>query len=219
VPQLDDATTWRLIHAEREAVADVLATLTPEQWAQPSLCGGWSVQQAAGHIVAGAEQTRRNFAKRMAASAFRFNVMIDRDARKAGTAPPRELIDRLRARTTTTNRPPAPVITMLGEIVVHGQDIVQPLGLVARTSAQAVTSCLAMYQDASFPVGAKARIRGLRLRANDVEWTHGDGPEVSGPGLSLLLAMTGRAHGLDALTGDGLTTLRDRMRQPVASAA
>lgn len=211
MPDMDDASAWRLIHAERAAVADVLATLTPTQWATPSLCGGWSVQQTAGHIVRGAEQTKANFMKRMAANAFRFNTMMDRDARSAGARPPSELVDRLRARTTTTNRPPAPVMTMLGEIVVHGQDMCQPLGLATGTDPEAVVACLEMYKNASFPVGTKKRIDGVRLRATDVDWSHGSGPEVSGPGLSLLLAMTGRAPGLDSLSGDGLSTLRSRM--------
>ena len=39
------------------------------------------------------------------------------------------LVARLRARTTTTNHPPAPVMAMLGEIVVHGEDIRRPLGI------------------------------------------------------------------------------------------
>lgn len=210
MPTIDDATTWRLIHTERAAVADVLAALTPAQWATPSLCDGWSVQQTAGHMVAGAEQTKGKFLTGMAANAFRFNTMIDRAARRIGERPPSELVARLRARTTTTNRPPAPVMTMLGEIVVHGQDVCQPLGLHGTTSPEAIVACLEMYKNASFPVGTKKRIAGLRLRATDVDWSHGEGPEVSGPGLSLLLAMTGRAHGLDALSGAGLATLRSR---------
>jgi uncharacterized protein (TIGR03083 family) len=211
MPELDDATTWTLIHAERAAVANALATLTPDQWAAPSLCGGWTIQQTAGHIVVGAEQTKWNFVKRMAANTFRFNTTMDRDARSTGTRPPSELIERLRARVTTTNRPPAPVTTMLGEIVVHGQDIFQPLGVDIGTDPAAIVACLQMYQDASFPVGTKKRIAGLRLSATDVDWSHGVGPEVNGPGLSLLLAMTGRAHGLEALNGDGLATLSHRM--------
>ncbi|MGO9557930.1 MAG: maleylpyruvate isomerase N-terminal domain-containing protein, partial [Acidimicrobiales bacterium] len=53
----NDADTWKLIHAERAAVADTLASLNTDQWAVPSLCEGWPVHIAAAHIVAGAEQT------------------------------------------------------------------------------------------------------------------------------------------------------------------
>lgn len=208
---MDDARTWKLIHESRAAMADTLVALAPGQWTQQSLCGGWSVQVTAGHIVVGAEQTPGRFARGMAASQFRFNTMVDRDARRTGTASPTEIIERLRARTSTTNRPPAPVMAMLGEIVVHGEDIRRPLGLPSETSPEAVAACLDMYTRANFPVGGKKRIAGLSLVASDMGWSHGTGPEVSGRGLSLLLAMTGRRAGLDDLGGEGLASLRARM--------
>ena len=39
---------------------------------------------------------------------------------------------------------------------------------------------------------------------------HGTGPEVSGPILSLVMAMTGRKAAGDDLTGNGVATLRSR---------
>ncbi len=208
---MDDTTTWKLIHHERAGVADMLESLAPGDWSRPSLCGEWTVQIAAAHIVAGAEQTKANFAKRMIANGFRFNTMIDRDARKVGALPSAEIIERLRARLTTTNRAPAPVITMLGEVVVHGEDIRGALGRTDDVDPAAMVACLQMYTGANFPVGTKKRIAGLRLAPSDVDWTHGSGPEVTGPSRSLLLAMTGRSAGLNGLGGPGLATLRDRM--------
>ena len=46
---MDNTKTWDLIHKERAAMAATLAGLTPAQWAQTSLCGGWTVQVTAGH--------------------------------------------------------------------------------------------------------------------------------------------------------------------------
>ena len=86
-----------------------------------------------------------------------------------------------------------------------------PLGLTATTPPDAVTACLEMYSKASFPVGTKRRIEGLSVRATDVDWSHGSGPEVTGPGMALLVAMTGRLGTLDELSGDGLATLTSRM--------
>lgn len=150
--------------------------------------------------------------KRMIANGLRFNAMIDRDALRLAALTPDEIVTRLRARTTTTNRPPAPVMTMLGEIVVHGQDIRGAIGHPSTTEPAALAACLQMYTRANFPLGTKKRISGLRLVALDVDWSHGDGPEVTGPGMALLMAMTGRtAAGLDELSGDGLATLRSRM--------
>jgi uncharacterized protein (TIGR03083 family) len=199
----DDTTTWSLIHAERRGVAETLDGLSPEQWDAQSLCGGWTVRVLAAHILAGAEQTTGHFLSGIAASGFRFNTFMQRDAHRLSQLAPAQIIERLRQRTTTTNHPPAPVMAMLGEVVVHGEDIRAPLGLPGKVADDAANACLEMYTKASFPVGGKKRIGGLRLVSTDTGWSWGAGPEVSGPALSLLLAMTGRPAGLDKLTGDG----------------
>ncbi len=203
--------TWQMIHGERRALAETLAGLTPEQWSSPSLCAGWDVKITAGHILAGAEQTWPSFFAGMARNGFRFNHMMDRDARALGALEESEIVERLAARTATTNHPPAPVVAMLGEAVIHGADIRVPLGLPYRPHDDVVRACLDMYKDATFPVGAKARARGLHLVATDCAWAAGSGPEVTGPAMSLLLMMTGRPEGLDDLDGAGTTVLRDRM--------
>ncbi len=208
---MDDTMTWKLIHEQRASMADTLSVLTPDQWAQPSLCGAWTVRQTAAHIVTGAEQTTGRFLGHMVMNGFRFNRMMDVDARKLAACPTDEIISRLRARLTTTNRPPAPVMTMLGEIVVHSDDIRRPLGLPSDVDREALVACLEMYKNSSFPMGTKKRIEGLRLVATDVDWTHGTGPEVTGQAMPLVMAMTGRAAGLDELDGDGMVTLRRRM--------
>lgn len=61
-------------------------------------------------------------------------------------------------------------------------------------------------------LGAGRRIRGLRLHATDIDWTHGEGPEVSGTGEALLMAMTGRAAVVDELGGPGKPVLAGRLR-------
>lgn len=71
-----------------------------------------------------------------------------------------------------------------------------------------------MYTKASFPVGGKKRIPGLRLVATDTGWSYGAGPEVSGPALSPLLAMTGHVAGLDGLSGGGAAVRGQRMTPP-----
>jgi uncharacterized protein (TIGR03083 family) len=203
--------TWQLIHAERQFVADELEGLRPDQWAQDSLCAGWSVQEAAGHIVAGAEQTPGAFFKGLALNGFRFNVMIDKAAKRVGKADPDELIRRLRARTTTTNHPPGPANVMLGEVVVHGQDIRRAIGLSTQPAMDAMLASLDLFKSANFPVGTKSRIAGLQLKTSDADWTHGEGPQVVGPAASLLSAITGRKLAYEELTGEGADTLRSRI--------
>ena len=120
------------------------------------------------------------------------------------------VVRRLRARTSTTNHPPAPVMAMLGEIVVHGEDIRRPLGLKHQPPEEALVAVADSWKNSNLLIGSKRRITGLRLRATDTEWVHGDGPEVSGPLLSLILAMTGRKDVHPDLTGEGVAELGRR---------
>jgi uncharacterized protein (TIGR03083 family) len=202
--------TWEYIYAERVSMADTLADLAGDQWSTPSWCTGWSVQQTAGHILAAAEQTPANFYKDLISAGFRFNVFTDRDAKRLGALDPEVLVRRLRSRTSTTNRPPAPVMAMLGEIIVHGEDIRRPLGLRHQAPQAALIALADSWKNSNLLIGSKRRIAGVRLRATDCDWVHGDGPEVSGPLNSLILAMTGRKGSHRDLEGDGLTILANR---------
>jgi uncharacterized protein (TIGR03083 family) len=49
LPRVDAAP---LFPEERAALLDLLRSLTPEQWALPTVCAGWSVKDIAAHLVA-----------------------------------------------------------------------------------------------------------------------------------------------------------------------
>lgn len=212
-----DAQTWSKIHAGGASIADTIESLTPEQWRTPSLCAGWNVGMMAAHLLSSAEQTPEHFVGGMLSSGFSFDRAMARDVRARADLTPTQIAERLRQRTTTTNKPPAPTLAMLGEVVVHGEDLRRPLGLTAPVDVDAANACLALYTKASFPVGGRKRIGGLRLVSTDTGWTYGDGPEVSGPAMSLLLAMTGRSAGLRDLTGEGTPQLGQRVTAGTAA--
>jgi uncharacterized protein (TIGR03083 family) len=201
---------WTHIHSERATLADTWEGLTAEQWSQSSWCTGWSIQELAGHVLSAAEQTFPNFYKEFIGAKFKFDVFADKGAKALAPIGPEELIRRLRARTSTTNHPPAPVIAMLGEIVVHGEDTRRPLGLNHTPPMDAVVAIADNWKKTNILIGSKRRIAGLQLKATDVDWVHGDGPEVSGPMVSLLLAMAGRKGALADLSGDGVAILTAR---------
>ena len=48
---MDRTAVWGTIHRERAALADLLGTLTPEEWEHPTLCPGWSVRDVAAHVI------------------------------------------------------------------------------------------------------------------------------------------------------------------------
>jgi hypothetical protein len=102
------------------------------------------------------------------------------------------------------------VDSWLGETIVHAEDIRRPLGISRHYPPGAVIRIADFYKGSNLLIGAKRRIAGLTLRATDADWSYGTGLQVSGPMLSLLLAMTGRKDSLADLSGDGVTVLRER---------
>jgi uncharacterized protein (TIGR03083 family) len=204
------AETWKYIHAERATMADTLTGLSDEQWAAPSWCVPWTVRMTAAHILVAAEQTPGRFYIQLVRAGMRFNTYTDQTGRTLVALDPSELVARLRARTTSTNRPPAPVVAMLGEIVTHGGDIRTPLGLQHRPDEAALVAVADNYSRTNLLIGAKRRTTGLRLAATDADWSTGTGPEVSGPLRSLILAMSGRRQACRHLTGEGVAPLASR---------
>ncbi|MEI6700678.1 MAG: maleylpyruvate isomerase family mycothiol-dependent enzyme, partial [Actinomycetota bacterium] len=101
-------------------------------------------------------------------------------------------------------------LAMLGEIVVHGEDIRRPLGLTHQSPEAALIAVAEGWKKSNLLIGSKRRITGLSLHANDSSWSHGSGPKVEGSLQDLVLAMTGRKGALAGLTGPGVDILRSR---------
>jgi uncharacterized protein (TIGR03083 family) len=208
---MTDPDLWPLVRDERLRFADLLATLTSDDWRSPSLAAGWSVQDVAAHCIATAHTTPGSFVTQFAAAGFNFSKFAERNIRRYGAGTPDELVTETRATAGRTTKPPGPPQVPISEIVVHSEDVARPLGRTLDRSPQALVASLDFYQGAQPLVGAKKRSEGLHLVASDVDWQHGSGPTVSGPAIALLLAMSGRAAGLADLTGDGVGTMSARM--------
>jgi uncharacterized protein (TIGR03083 family) len=198
---------WRVIHAERKALADDVRGLSDEQWATPSLCGKWTVRDVLAHMTATAKIAGPAFFPKLLASGFSLAKLQDKDiAVERGTSPA-DTLERFEAVETSTKHPPGPVDTWLGEVIVHSEDIRRPLGITHDYPAAALTRVADFYAGSNLLIGAKRRIAGLTLRATDADWSHGTGPEVTGRLADLVVAMTGRSADL---SGDGAAELRSR---------
>jgi uncharacterized protein (TIGR03083 family) len=205
------ASPWPLIHAERRALAGDLQPLAETQWATQSLCADWTVRDTLAHMTATAKMTPPRFFGKFIASGFRFNQMSANDVATERGSSGADALARFTATLDATTHPPGPVEAMVGEVVVHGEDIRRPMGIRHKYSDEALTRTVDFYRGSNLLIGAKRRADGLTLRADDIDWTAGSGPEVVGPLASIILAITGRRAGLDDLTGDGLATLRGRV--------
>jgi uncharacterized protein (TIGR03083 family) len=204
------ADPWPTIHDEREVLAKDLSSLTGEQWDTPSLCAGWTVRDVLGHMTATAKMTPPKFFRALASAGFRFSEMTDREIARETAGTPADNLAEFRRYTQASTHPPGPATSWLGETVVHGTDIRRPLGMTREFPEQALVQVADFFKGSNVLIGAKKRITGLRLRAIDASWSTGAGPEVSGPLLSLIMAMTGRQAVLSDLSGDGVGQLGER---------
>jgi uncharacterized protein (TIGR03083 family) len=200
--------TWPVIHAERKALAEDLRDRTNEDWATTSLCGQWTVRDVLAHMTSAATMTPPLFFARLAASGFSFDKLQEKGVAGNLGGSPADTLAHFEAIVGSVKHPPGPADTWLGETIVHAEDIRRPLGIEHKYPAEAVVRVADFYKGSNLLIGSKRRIAGVLLRATDAGWSHGTGPEVSGPILSLVMAMTGRQAPLDDLTGDGVATLR-----------
>jgi uncharacterized protein (TIGR03083 family) len=201
---------WPVIHDERKALAADLKGRSGQDWATTSLCGEWTVRDVLAHLTSAASMTPPAFVAKLAGSGFNFEKVQASGITAHRGSSPADTMTRFEAVLTSVKHPPGPGATWLGETIVHAEDIRRPLGIEHHYPTEAVVQVADFYQGSNLLIGSKRRIEGLTLRATDTEWSHGTGPEVSGPILSLVMAMTGRQAPLDDLTGDGVATLRSR---------
>lgn len=202
--------TWRLVHTERAALAADLAGIDDERWRTPSLCAGLSVREVLAHMTAAASLNSVRWMAGVIRCRFDFDRQVAmRLAEQLGSSPA-ETLSRFERVITSTTAPPLPAMAMLGEVIVHGQDIRRPLGTSRDHPTETVTQAARYYSRSDQVVVAKSRVGGLRLVATDGPFATGSGPVVSGRTLALVMAMTGRAAYCDELDGDGVAILRER---------
>lgn len=118
---------------------------------------------------------------------------------------PQETLARFRQVASRMSTPPAPRDSRIVEGVVHGEDIRQPLGFTRSYPRGGRVRALRLQAQTpgSFG-GAQEHVAPLRLTAVDAGVSIGDGLEVSGSALSLLLSVFGRRVELRNLGGPGV---------------
>jgi uncharacterized protein (TIGR03083 family) len=102
----------------------------------------------------------------------------------------------------------------LADGVIHHQDIRRALGIPRTVPPDRLRAALPIAAKAP-TLPSKSNVKGLKLVASDVDWVHGEGSEIRGPGEAMLMAMTGRPDALDDLTGPGVPELAARIRSGV----
>lgn len=195
--------------AERTDLADLLETLTPGQWEAPSLCEDWRVRDVVAHVMSFDGVTLLGMFRRAIRGRFVHINQVGVDELASLTT--EQLLHRLR----TQLRPQGLATTLGGrlallDVTIHHQDIRRPLGMLRQIPADRLRSVLgASVFSPELPAWRLAR--GVRLAPTDLDWTHGSGPELTGPAEAMLMAITGRRSAIGELAGPGQPVVARRL--------
>jgi uncharacterized protein (TIGR03083 family) len=200
-------STKEMARDEREGFASFLDGLTSQQWNSPTLCELWTVREVAIHTVSYDELTTAGLVGRF----LKGRLNTDR-INAIGVA---DYSDRSPQQITVLIRSYAQPHGLTGgfggrialtDAMIHQQDIRRSIGLPRTIDPERLRTALNFARFAPTIRGAW-RARGVRLVASDLDWSHGRGPEVRGPGEALLMAMAGRRAALDDVDGPGKAKL------------
>ncbi len=208
--------TWVATAEERHALADVLEGLTAKQWETPSLCGAWTVHALAVHLVLPLTGGLGEFAVDLVRARGNFHRASELGvARGVERLRPAEVVARLRGEAHNRFRPPTmPPEAPLAELLVHGQDLTIPLGIDLRRPVEHWRAALGFLTGSAARRGfVHARLPAVRLVSEDVDWSHGSGPEVDGTAREIGVTLAGRDATLDRLSGPGVPLLEEWVRR------
>jgi len=195
--------------AERTDLADFLATLTPEQWEAPSLCEDWRVRDVVAHVISFDGVGPRDLLRRAIRGRIVHINQVGVD--ELASLSTEQLLHKLRAQL----RPQGLATTFGGrlallDVTIHHQDIRRPLGRPRQIPAERLRLVLGdSVRSPELPGWHLAR--GVRLMPTDLDWSHGSGPEVTGPAEAVLMAIAGRRSAIEELAGPGQPVVAGRL--------
>lgn len=201
----------QLARDERADLADLLATLTPEEWEARTLCDRWRVRELVAHLVSYDDLDARGLLRRFAQGRLNPDRTNAVGVAEYGPRSPEELLALLRGHL----EPRGLTSGFGGRIalvdgMVHHQDIRRPLGRPREIPAERLRPALSFALVAP-PIRGFWRARGLRLVATDLDWAGGRGRLVEGTGEALLMAIAGRRGAVAQLSGPGQPVLAGRI--------
>ena len=207
---MERTQVWESIDIERRALVEDIGQVDESRWSTPSLCAGLTVREVLAHLTVSGAVSGPRWLAGVVRARFDFDKQVHDRLHEQLGASPKETLSRFQATIGSRTSPPLPRLALLGEMVVHGEDIRRPLGLAREYPLRTLAALLRYYAGTDQVVIAKKRVQGLRLEASDTGITLGEGDAVRGSTLALIMAMTGRSAYCAELTGPGVIELAAR---------
>jgi uncharacterized protein (TIGR03083 family) len=199
---VDTTQLWPEVRRQRYWLADRIETLDEAAWNSASWCKGWRVRDVLGHLVHLSEATQFSMGADIIRGGLRPDRALSRAACRLGNEPVPVLCQRLRvAADGRYHVLGSPAAVVLGEVLVHGSDVLRPLGMDIDSPPVDATMVLDTYWRLGRLAFHAAPHKGHRLIATDCGWTRGHGPEIKGKAIDLLLFVANRRQVLPNLDG------------------
>jgi uncharacterized protein (TIGR03083 family) len=207
-----DALLW----AESADLASLMDELDDADFDRASLCEGWRVRDVVSHMLLGHTTPMPTMVALIARSGFDVpRASRLGSARYGSTHSAAELRDEWRQVVDGRVRKGISRIISTKEMfvdhLIHHQDIRRPLDQRRSIPAERLTAALDALPTIGGFLKSKQRMRGLTWTADDVEWTFGSGLQVTGPAEALILLASGRRAPIDEISGDGVSTVDERL--------
>jgi uncharacterized protein (TIGR03083 family) len=192
-----------MIAAQRRELAELLAGLPEKDWDTATLCEGWRVREVVAHMTMPFRTSMPRFALAMLKARGDVNRMADTTARRDAKAMSiNDLVASMGDNAEHAWKPPGGgFVGALSHDVIHGLDITVALGVdkpVPTERMRVVMDGINARSVGFFGVD----LDGVRLVADDLDWTYGDGEPLHGSAQDLLLVLCGRKLPAGRLTSD-----------------
>ena len=194
-----------LISAQRRTLADVLDTLTPEQWRGTTMCAGWTPGHVLAHLTMPFRISEQEFMQGLMQAGGDFTKFSDEIADRDCQLPQSELVGILRDNADNPWTPPGGgAVGALSHDLIHGLDITWPLPVDFEIQDEAMSTVLDSMISPGTHTYFGVPLEGVMLSATDLDWTAGSGALLAGRSRDLLMLLTGRHVPSDLFCGDGI---------------
>jgi uncharacterized protein (TIGR03083 family) len=181
------------IAEEYLALAELLTSSPVEVWDAPSLCEGWRTREVVAHVTMPARYSTDEFMAQLEAAGGDFTRLSNVVAARDGALPVARLLDDLSSPALHAWQPPGVgAEAALTHCVIHALDVIEAVPLDRRVPEPRVRAVLDLLSAPDSPNPFGVELSGVRLQADDMDWSLGTGDLVSGAGQALVLVLSAR---------------------------
>ncbi|MFW2382553.1 MAG: maleylpyruvate isomerase family mycothiol-dependent enzyme, partial [Acidimicrobiales bacterium] len=187
--------TWERAGQLRRDMADIVGGLSEEQLQLASLCEQWTVRGVTCHVTAFVTTSFPKFMWTVAKNRGNFDNASLEMANTELARPMGDVLADLRAKATKSSALPMfPEELTMTDTMIHMQDIRRPLGLGSGFDDESMRTALDFLTEHKMATTLVDRkpLEGVKLSPSDLDWSWGDGAEISGSAEAIMMAMANR---------------------------